>query len=134
MSEALFEKATRTAVRFDSPKGALSVEDLWDLPLQTTRPNGASLDQIAIALDRQLKDSATVSFVDESTKSDELLQLKFDLAKYIIGVKKAENAAAAAAREKAATKQRILEIIAKKQDHALENASIEELEQKLASL
>ena len=29
----MFQKASRLKLRFDSPKGLLSVEDLWDLPL-----------------------------------------------------------------------------------------------------
>lgn len=130
----MFEQATRAKLRFESPKGLLSVEDLWDLPLQTTRPNTASLDNIAIALNRELKDTATVSFVDDAPKANTDLQLRFDIVKHIIDVRKAENAAALAQRERAATKQRILEIINRKQDQALENATIEELQEKLATL
>lgn len=130
----MFEKATRLRLRFETAKGFLSIEDLWDLPLQTTRVNGVSLDQIAIELNRELKDAATVSFVDDAPKGNEELQLKFDIVKHLIDVRKAENAAIAVERERAATKQRILEIIAKKQDSVLENASIEELQEKLASL
>jgi hypothetical protein len=130
----MFEKATRLKLRFESTKGLLSVEDLWDLPLQTTRSGAASLDSVAIGLNRQIKEATTVSFVDETTRANDELQLKFDVVKHIIEVRKAENAAAALKRERETTKQRILEIIAKKQDQSLENASIEELQQKLASL
>jgi hypothetical protein len=130
----MFEKATRLKLRFDTPRGFLMTEDLWDLPLQTTRQNGVSLDQIAIALNQQLKEAETVSFVDESPRANDRLQLAFDLVKHVIDVKKAENAAAAIERDRAATKQRILEIIAKKQDSKLEESSIEELQAKLATL
>lgn len=128
----MFEQATRAKIRFETERGLLSVEDLWDLPLQSLR--GVNLDDIAVGLDRQLKDSSTVSFVDDAPKTNATLQLKFDVVKRVIDVKKEEARAAGVAAERRATKARILEIIAKKQDATLENASIEELEAKLASL
>lgn len=127
----MFEQATRSRIRFETDRGFLSVEDLWDLPLQG---RGTNLDDIAVGLDRQLKDSSTTSFVDDTPKTNATLQLKFDVVKRIIDVKKEEAQAAAVAAERRETKKRILEIIAKKQDATLENASIEELEAKLASL
>lgn len=127
----MFEQATRTRLRFETSRGFLSVEDIWDLPLQG---RGVNLDDIAVGIDRQLKDSSTTSFVDETPKANTTLQLAFDVVKHVIDVKKAEAQAAATAAERRATKARILEIIAKKQDSVLENASIEELEAKLASL
>lgn len=127
----MFEQATRARIRFETDRGLLSVEDLWQLPLQG---RGTNLDDIAVGLDRQLKDSSTTSFVDDMPKTNATLQLKFDVVKRIIDVKKEEAQAATVAAERRATKARILEIIAKKQDATLENASIEELEAKLASL
>lgn len=130
----MFEQATRQKLRFESNKGLLTIEDLWDLPLQTTRSNGVSLDLIAIGLNRQIKDTAQTSFVDETTSANTELQLKFDVVKHIIDVKKAENTEAAARRQKAEIKQRISEIIARKQDQALENKTVEELQEELAKL
>ena len=130
----MFEQAARLKLRFETIRGFLSVEDLWDLPLQTARPGGVSLDEIAIALHRRIKNVAETSFVDETPKPDVETQLGFDIVKHIIAVKKAENAAALAARDKAATKQRILEIIAKKQDETLAASSIEELQRQLETL
>ena len=49
----LFEVAARKKYRFDSQKGLLSVEELWDLPLQSTK--SVSLDSIAIALNKEIK-------------------------------------------------------------------------------
>jgi hypothetical protein len=33
----IFEQATRAKIRFSTPVGMLSVEDLWDLPLTSTQ-------------------------------------------------------------------------------------------------
>lgn len=124
----MFEKATRLKLRFDTARGLLTVEDLWDLPLQTTRANGVSLDQIAIALHRQAKDATTLSFVDERTTGDQVLDLKLEIVKAVIATKKAEGAAAALAAGKRERKQKLLELIAQKQDAQLVEKSVEELQ------
>ena len=70
----MFEQAARMKLRFDTPRGALSAEDLWDLPLTSTR--GLSLNDIAITLHHALKHD-TVSFVDDE-RPDPRLQLGFE--------------------------------------------------------
>jgi hypothetical protein len=122
----MFEKASRLAIRFESPKGLLTVEDLWPLPL-TVRNGGASLDNIARALNKQIKDTDTESFVVKTTKTDEVTQLKFDIVKHIIEVRLAEAEVAATAADKREKKQKLLALVAEKQDEALKGASIEEL-------
>lgn len=121
----MFEKSTRMKDRFETSKGNLSVEDLWDLPLTSTRyPN---LDDIARDLHRQLKDSAEVSFVAPARKENDTLQRKFDIVKHIIEIRLAENAAAAEVRANKDKKARILEIIARKDDEELVGKSRDEL-------
>jgi len=124
----MFEKATRLKLRFDSPRGLLSIEDLWDIPLTsgTGKPN---LDDIAKGLHRELRNSSeTESFVTPAsdTGNDEL-QLKFDLVKHVIDVRVAERNAAADAAKRRENKQRILEIVAMKEDESLRGKSLEEL-------
>jgi hypothetical protein len=130
----MFDVATRQKLRFDSPKGLLSVEDLWDLPLTSTTGR-ANLDEIALSLHKQLRNTAdVVSFVDEQAKTDPVSQLKFDIVKHVIETRKKENADALAAKNKAETKQRLLEVLAKKRDSTLEAMSEEDLLKKLAEL
>lgn len=124
----MFEKASRLKLRFDSTRGQLSIEDLWDIPLTsgTGKPN---LDDIAKGLHRELRSSKeTESFVTpvESGGNDEL-QLKFDVVKHVIGVRIAERDAAAASAKRRENKQRILEIVAMKEDESLRGKSLEEL-------
>lgn len=128
MSNDLFTTATRKKFRFNSPQGPLSVEDLWDLPLTSTRPNTADLDTIAISLDKQVKETgSTTSFVKKTTKTNEEARMKFDIVLHVIQVKQEEAEAAATKRETAEKKQKIMEILAQKQDASLAEKSVEEL-------
>ena len=125
---ANFEKAARMKLRYDTPKGQLSVEDLWDLPLESAK--GISLDGLAIAHHQQIKDGTEVSFVrKDSARSieHEIARLKFDIVKHIIDVRMAENEEMARIRANREQKQRILELIAQKQDESLAGKSIEDL-------
>lgn len=129
----MFEKATRQKLRFDSSKGQLTVEDLWDLPL-TSATGKANLDDVARTLHRQLKNDDNVSFVNVEQKSDETVQLKFDIVKHIIDVRLAENATANVLRSNAEKKQNLLAIIAQKESETLMGASLDELKAMVASL
>ena len=121
----LFELATRKQYRFNSQVGALSVEDLWNLPLTSYR--SASLDAIAKELHSQLKEEV-ISFVTPSVSDNTVVQQKFDIVKHIIDVKVSERDAAKLLAENAAKKQKILSLIAEKQDEKLSEASLEELQ------
>lgn len=129
----MFEKADRLKLRFDTVKGALSVEDLWDLPL-TSGAGKANLDDVAKGLFRQLKDEGDVSFVTPSVSKDKTIQMKFDIVKHIIDVRVAENATAEQARANREKKQLILSIIAQKENEQLSNASLEDLQRLAESL
>lgn len=130
----MFDIATRAKLRFETTQGLLSVEDLWDLPL-TSQRGKTNLDSIAIYLHKQLKETGdVVSFVDESAKTDPVVQLRFDIVKFIIEQRKKENAEAAAAKSKSEVKQKLLEVLARKRDNQLETMSEEDLLKKLAEL
>ena len=123
----IFEQGSRLKLRFDTPKGMLTVEDLWDLPLSSTvgRPN---LDDVARGLHRQLKDTAEESFVSRPVQTDAAVQLAFEIVKRVIEVRLTETEAARSKAENKAKKQRLLELIAHKQDEALGAKSVEELQ------
>lgn len=130
MNENIFEIASRRKLRFETTKGNLSVEDLWDLPL--THPSRTNLDDIAKELHQQAN-STTVSFVVKG-KVDETAALKFNIVKHIIDVRLAEGAAAEVARINAEKKAQIRAILHQKQNEALASSSVEELEALLKSL
>lgn len=130
----MFEQATRLKMRFDSPQGRLSVEDLWDLPLTSARANQANLNNIAKGISRQLKDESEEDFVNPKSKANETLQLALDLVKHVISTKQAEAEASRLLNERKDKKAKLLELIAKKQDQALEGKPLEELQAMVASL
>lgn len=129
----MFEKATRLKLRFESLVGLISVEDLWDLPLTSTRGK-ANLDDIARGLSRKIKDSQEESFVVKATAGNELLQLQFDIVKHVIDVRLSENEQAKQQKDAKDKKDQIMAIIARKKNEALEGASLEELQAMVASL
>lgn len=85
----IFELATRQKLRFQTVRGQLSVEQLWDLPLDKGEVN---LYQLATELlvDTQNKPEQALSFFKKTTSKNELAQLKFDIVKHIVTTKVAE--------------------------------------------
>lgn len=122
----MFEKASRLKLRFHTPSGLFSAEDLWDMKL-------TQLNSVAVSLHHQLNDSA-ISFLETDKKVDPVLKLQFDIATHVIRVRQAEALAASQQRERAETKQKIMGILARKQDLKLEESSEEELQALLATL
>ena len=130
---SIFEQASKLKLRFDTSRGEATVEDLWDLPLKSARnPN---LDDIAIALAKQLRDNEGVqSFVDPVESKNTTAQLKFEIVKHVIDFKIAERDAEARAKIVAVQRERIKELLAKKDDEELSGKSREDLQALLASL
>lgn len=124
----MFEKASRLKLRFKTAKGLCNTEDLWDLKLKGSGPN---LDDIAVALHQELKDKNEISFVEPKEDGSEELRLKFNIVKHVIDVKLAEQKARAEARQVKEKKQRLLGIIADKEDQALKDMSLDDLKKML---
>lgn len=121
----MFEKAARQKLRFESPKGMMSVEDVWDLPLK--HQSRFDLDTLAKGLNRAIKQNEEESFVEEPSASNSLLHTKMDIVKHIIEVRRKERDASAKASETRARNEKIKAIIERKQDEALESRSEQEL-------
>lgn len=124
--EKMFEYATRNKVRFPF-KGLISVEDLWDLSL-------TNLDSIYKTLNKQVKQSEEESLLNTKTTVDKELNVQIAIVKHIVAVKLAEQEAKEKASAKKAQKQKIMAIIASKQDEALQNSSVEDLQKMLDEL
>lgn len=128
----IFEQASRRKLRFTTDIGSLSVEQLWDLPLES-KAGKLSLDMLAIDLHEQLEKVKTKSFVSGS-KKDPVTQLRFDIVKQIIDTRVAENKAKTEQKQRDTQIEKLSETLAKKKDAALDDMSVEELEAQLLKL
>ena len=129
----IFEQATRRAIRFESAKGDLSVEQLWDLPLQSR--NQFDLDTVAKTVNRQLNDVTEESFVSvRENPAKETLSLKLELVKHIISVKLQEAEEARNRANKASEKEKLLRLLDEKQNEALRALTPEEIQELLKAL
>ena len=122
----MFETATRKKFRFNY-KGSCSVEDLWDLSTK-------ELDSIFKELNSNLKQQKEESLLDAKTTSNKILDLKIAIVKHIVEVKLTEQEARKNSAFKAAQKQKLMGIIETKQDAALQEMSIKDLEKIVESL
>lgn len=125
-NEKMFEVATRTKMRFPF-KGLVGVEDLWDLTVE-------QLDSVFKVLNSQLKQVKEDSLLQKRTKEDTEIDLKIEIIKYIVSIKLEENNARLLEKENAEKKQKIMRILADKQDEDLKNKSADELEKMLSEL
>lgn len=126
MEKNLFEIATRNRYRFNY-KGVMTVEDLWSLRVE-------DLDAIFKMLNRQKKTADEDSLLATKSAEDQDLANKIDIVRYIVSVKLAEAAERVSAAEKKAQRDKIMEIVAKKKDKALEDMGIDDLMKKLKEL
>lgn len=124
--EKKFEEAIRAKDRFPF-RGSCTVEDLYDLSL-------TNLDSVYKTLRKQQKIQEEDSLLSQKSKEDERVNRQIEIVKHIVGVKQAENAARRDATEKKARASRLKEILAAKQDAALNDLSEEDIKKQIAEL
>lgn len=124
--ENIFEYAVRNKVRFPF-KGMISVEDLFDLSL-------TNLDSIYKTLNKQVKQSEEESLLSTKASVDTELEVQIAIVKHIVAVKLEEQESREKAAARKAQKQKIMSIMAAKQDENLRNSSIDELQKMLDAL
>lgn len=122
----MFEKAVKGKYRFPY-KGQIAVEDLYDLPL-------GALDTVFKTLNAEVKKTDEESLLQTKSEEDDILSTKIEIVKYIFNEKLEEKKNRQEAAERKEKKQKIMQIIATKQDEALQNASVEDLQKMLDEL
>jgi hypothetical protein len=131
----IFEQASRKALRFDSPRGDLTVEQLWSLPLSSDVQGKLSLDLLGRQIMHKLATTTAATFLESAPSPDRALdELRLDILKHIRDVKQTENKAARDLVVKRAEKERLLEILEQKKNGQLAELSIEELESRVAAI
>lgn len=119
-----FKEASRLKLRVDTPKGPLSVEQLWGLSLD-------ELDTIAVSLSDHYDESGTKSFLKTRSKKDKMVKLALDVVLDVLGTKLEETEQAAKARDIKEHNQKIMSKIQEAKDKELDNLSPEQLEKLL---
>lgn len=124
----IFEQAVKQKLRFQSDRGLLTTEQLYDLSLQ-------ALDKVARAVNTELKSVTEESFVSirPNPLKDELT-LKLDVLRQVIADLMAAQAAKELRAERAAKRRLLLETLEAKENDELKNLSKEEILKKLEEL
>ena len=119
----LFELATRKKFRYIF-KGVITTEDLWDLSVQ-------DLNTIFKALKAEERQAEEESLLAEPTPEDEIRKDKIEIIRRIADIKLEDAHNATRQKEMAEQRERLMSIIAEKQDQDLRNKSQEELRKML---
>ena len=128
-----YDAALRGKIRFESCRGDLTLEQLWDVPLRSR--NGFDLDAVAKAANQTLKGLTEESFVNTRKNPAETeAVLRLDFVKYVIEVKLEEAEAARKRADLLKKKEKLIEALDEKQNDALKNMSEDDLKKQLAEL
>ena len=117
----MYKQANKEKLRIQTTKGLLSIEQLWDLSVN-------DLDVLAVSLENEFKESGKKSFLVAKSVKDKTTKLKFDIVLDILTTKVEEANAISEAKEIKAHNNKIIELIAEKQDESLKGKSIKQLE------
>lgn len=125
--EKMFEKASRLKLRFETSKGLLSTEDLWELNL-------TSLDSIAKGVNKKLKDETEESFIAVKSSKNTELELKLEILKHVIAEKMAAQEAAKNRAVRNAKLSQLKDLAARKANAELDAKSLDEINAMITEL
>lgn len=122
----MYKQASKLGLRIQTNRGLLTVEQLWQL-------NQSDLSNSIKAIKKVLEknDDDELSFLEDTKVVDVENQLRFDILKDVYLTKKTEAEAIRNEAKTKAHKQKILALIAEKQEGKLRDMSIEELQKLL---
>ena len=120
----MYKEASRLGLTIQTNKGLLSVEQLWNLTL-------TELDAVAVRLEAEYVESGKKSFLIKKSVKDKTAKLKLDIVLDVLNTKVDEAEVAKEAKDIKEHNQKILSLIAEKQEDALKGKSVRELEKLL---
>lgn len=133
----IFKQAARENLRFSTIKGQLSVEDLFNLSLKRTNDSRLLKSLIKDLYEKVKKKdelSSELSFLESSnptSKEESLDKLRYDVSVDVFKTMKVELDEEKKKANDKEHNEKILNLIAQKQDEQLKEASIEELKAQL---
>lgn len=122
-----YKRAAKKKLRFDTPRGMLATEDLFDLGFD-------DLNTAAKTVNKRIKENEEESFIEPEVASSTDDKLRLTILKDVIKTKLDAKAAAEKAMLTKQKKARILELMAEKEDEDLKGKSMEELSAMLDDL
>lgn len=133
MDTNIFEYAVRSKLRFQSTKGELTVEQLWDVPLRSR--DDFNLNAVAKAANKALKDISEESFVEHTvTPEHTRREVVLLIVKHVIDTKLVEEEAAKKRADNKIELEKLLTILAEKQDGKLSALSEADLKKRITKL
>lgn len=121
----IFKYAVKNKMRF-SYKGVCTVEDLYDIPL-------SGLDKMYGELKKQQKGFGEDSLLNKKSSEEKEVGIKIEIIENIVADRLADIDKAKKAQQTRERNRRIAQIIADKEDAALNDMSLEDLKAMLAS-
>ncbi|HKZ41788.1 MAG TPA: hypothetical protein VJ044_12550 [Candidatus Hodarchaeales archaeon] len=117
----MYKTAAKQKLRIATVKGALSVEQLWDLSL-------TEIDALAVSLEKEHQESGKKSFLTSRSEKDKTVKLKFDIVLDILNTKVDEAEVLQQKKARKERNQKILSLIEEKKDETLKSKSVKQLE------
>lgn len=133
MTTSIFETASKQKLRFETSKGFISTEQLWDLPLQSNTGK-VNLDDLAKEVNAKLKESEVESFVTKGKSVNTDDKLRLEILKRVIDVRVTEKEALSNQRANAERKRLLLDVLAEKRVESLTSMTEAEIEAQLKAL
>lgn len=121
----IFKYAIKNKLRFNY-KGVCTVEDLYDIPL-------TSLDRMYGELKKQQKGFGEDSLLNKKSSEEKEIGVKIEIVESIVADRLADIEKAKKVQQTRERNRRIAQIIADKEDAALNDMSLEDLKAMLAS-
>ena len=121
----IFKYAVKNKLRFNY-KGLCSVEDLYDIPL-------SDLDKMYGELKKQQKNFGEDSLLNKKSSEEKEIGIKIEIIESIVTDRIADIDKAKKAQQTRERNRRIAQIIADKEDAALNDMSLEDLKAMLVS-
>ncbi len=126
----MFEKAAQMKLRFNTVRGNISCEDLFDMNLE----GEFSLNAIAQDLDSNISKKGVKNFVTKAKTTNRIDELRFNIVKHVIEIRLDDIEANETSAANKAQKQKILGIIDGKKDEALAEMSVKDLKKMVKKL